>query len=308
MKESKTIGDRAVPRRADADGEPGGGEPDVVIVGAGVAGLSCAAALARSGLRVTVVEARDRVGGRVLTVRPPAGPLPVELGAEFVHGTPPELLSAIREAGLTAVPALEGPWRAADDGLRPASWQEDAEDSVFGLLDADRTPDRTVDDFLADWTRRNPGGAAGAARAREYVAGFHAADPALMGERALAHEMAATEAEGGERSLRLPAGYDRVVDWLRASAGPRVAVRLQTVVTAVRWRPGASPPSRRRASCSPSPSACSALAPATAGCAPTRCRRATSGRSSGSTWATRAASSCTSTDGCGPLPACGRRG
>ncbi|HEX4663657.1 MAG TPA: FAD-dependent oxidoreductase, partial [Terriglobales bacterium] len=44
---------------------------DVIIIGAGVAGLSAAGMLSRAGIRVLVLEARDRVGGRVLTVHPP---------------------------------------------------------------------------------------------------------------------------------------------------------------------------------------------------------------------------------------------
>ena len=52
-------------------------------------------------MQVTLIEARDRVGGRIYTVPPVAGELPVELGAEFVHGLPLELIHLIEEAGLT---------------------------------------------------------------------------------------------------------------------------------------------------------------------------------------------------------------
>jgi monoamine oxidase len=65
---------------------------DVAIVGAGVAGLSAAATLARAGQNVRCLEAKDRVGGRILTIHDPLSPLPIELGAEFVHGRPPENL------------------------------------------------------------------------------------------------------------------------------------------------------------------------------------------------------------------------
>ena len=59
---------------------------DVAVLGAGVAGLAAARELRRRGLTVVVLEARDRIGGRILTVRDPRLPVPVELGAEFVHG------------------------------------------------------------------------------------------------------------------------------------------------------------------------------------------------------------------------------
>src|SRR5437016_14571939 len=72
--------------------------PEVLIVGAGVAGLTAARELAAAGARVLVLEARDRLGGRVMTHHTADGP--VELGAEFVHGAFPEILGAVQEAGL----------------------------------------------------------------------------------------------------------------------------------------------------------------------------------------------------------------
>ncbi|HET6639577.1 MAG TPA: FAD-dependent oxidoreductase, partial [Gemmatimonadota bacterium] len=62
---------------------------DVVVVGAGAAGLMAARTLAGEGLDVVVLEARKRAGGRIFTIRPPNLPCAVELGAEFVHGDAP---------------------------------------------------------------------------------------------------------------------------------------------------------------------------------------------------------------------------
>jgi monoamine oxidase len=73
-------------------------EVDVVVVGAGVAGLVAARQLGRRGLRVALIEARDRIGGRILTERLAGWPQPVELGAEFVHGGNPVLEGLLREA------------------------------------------------------------------------------------------------------------------------------------------------------------------------------------------------------------------
>src|SRR5690349_1143116 len=71
---------------------------DVIVIGAGVSGLAAARELRLRGLSVLVVEGRDRIGGRVHTVRPEGWPLPVEAGAEFVHGRPPSLLPLAKEA------------------------------------------------------------------------------------------------------------------------------------------------------------------------------------------------------------------
>jgi monoamine oxidase len=73
--------------------------PDVVVIGAGMAGVSAARELARAGVAVLVVEGRDRVGGRIHSVRDFC-PLPVEAGAEFVHGVNAETWPDVRAAGL----------------------------------------------------------------------------------------------------------------------------------------------------------------------------------------------------------------
>src|ERR1700760_3697498 len=69
---------------------------DVLVLGAGIAGLAAARALAQRGMRPLVPEARDRVGGRILSLQTSYGI--VELGAEFVHGREPHLWALIEEA------------------------------------------------------------------------------------------------------------------------------------------------------------------------------------------------------------------
>src|SRR6185503_3125755 len=76
---------------------------DVVVLGAGAAGLAAARDLSQAGLRVTVIEARPRIGGRILTRHDPRAPVPLELGAEFIHGEAPETLSVAQAAALTVV-------------------------------------------------------------------------------------------------------------------------------------------------------------------------------------------------------------
>ena len=61
---------------------------EVVVIGAGVAGLACAQALCEAGLRVTILEARSRVGGRIWTVHPSLTNESVEVMAELFHGLP----------------------------------------------------------------------------------------------------------------------------------------------------------------------------------------------------------------------------
>lgn len=75
----------------------------VVVVGAGVAGLSAARLLRDAGLDVLVVEARDRIGGRLHTERPDGWPLPLDLGASWVHDVAAsDLADLLEESGIAA--------------------------------------------------------------------------------------------------------------------------------------------------------------------------------------------------------------
>jgi monoamine oxidase len=206
---------------------------DAVVIGAGAAGLAAARELSQNGLRVAVLEARSRIGGRVHTLHDAAWPVPIELGAEFLHGEAEATREIARAASLIVDEqpdrhawAEGGRWRPQGD-MWERFWR-------FCRSIPLRGRDRPFAEVLERRRARHPD----AARlARLVVEGYHAARTERMSARSLAQD--AKEASGPNRQYRLPGGYDQVLAWLRAGLDPkRVELRLNTRVTAVAWRRG----------------------------------------------------------------------
>src|SRR5882724_2136665 len=214
--------------------DPEPASTDVVIMGAGAAGLTAARALAKTGLSVELLEARDRVGGRILTV-PGAGGYPLELGAEFVHGEPPVTLALVREAGTSLVAVQTSHWQLRDGALAPA---DDVLEAAQRLMRQAQSAgeDLSVNAFLARLA-----GDASLGRAVEWarmiVEGFDAADPARASLKAITGEW--TGSAGVRASQSRPAGgYGRLIGHLATVITEGgVRLRLDTAVQAVSWGP-----------------------------------------------------------------------
>ena len=205
---------------------------DVLIIGAGAAGLAAAVELAHAGCSTLVLEARDRIGGRCWSRHIPGLPLSVELGAEFIHGRPAATLSQLRESGSAAVDAPRERWSVQDGTLAP---REEFFAEIQAAMRESRvhaTRDVSFDAYLARELRFRISERA-LAFARMMVEGYDAADPARVSARAIIEEWTN---EGAGAALSRPlAGYGALLAHLAGRAGP---VRLQTVVRAVRWRRG----------------------------------------------------------------------
>lgn len=212
-----------------------GARADVVVIGAGVAGLAAARRLNEQGVRVIVLEARDRIGGRVFTTRDGRTPLPIELGAEFLHGGAPEVRAIADDARLTAVDIMGERWRAAHGRFTCMDHFWERLDRILGQADASRNPDRALAALFAE----RPGGhrfAEDRTMAREFVEGFHAAELDRISERSVADGGNPGADEEEQRLARLIDGYDAVPAWL---AGPIAStVRLGVVASVIEWSPG----------------------------------------------------------------------
>ncbi len=79
-------------------------EADIIVVGAGAAGLMAARELGRRGVRVLILEARERIGGRIYPFPEKEFGYPAQGGAEFVHGDAPLTHALAEEAGFSIVP------------------------------------------------------------------------------------------------------------------------------------------------------------------------------------------------------------
>jgi monoamine oxidase len=201
----------------------------VIVIGAGVAGLAAAAKLADAGVETLVLEARDRIGGRVHTHHELGFEAPIELGAEFVHGMVQPTLEIASAAGLLLAEMVGEP---VDVGDRDGSFFESL-GNVLHALDAHRTPDRTFAAFLDALNPKEDERAA----AMGYVQGYEAADPARVGERWLAASEAASAADHSDRQFRFVNGYDGVPTWL-AGRLPPGSILLSTPVERIVWQRG----------------------------------------------------------------------
>ena len=208
---------------------------DVVVIGGGAAGLAAAGELGESGTRVLVLEARSVTGGRVRTVRPRGWPVPVELGAEFVHGRSPALFELARASALTIAKLPDRHVEPRGREFRDLGDVWERFESLTRKLKTDGE-DRSVAEFL----KVHPSLASADRRLlRSIVEGYDAAPAERASEQALSTAGEAPSTPDERAQFRILSGYDGVVRALEdraRRAGARI--RLSTAVRAIRWRRG----------------------------------------------------------------------
>jgi monoamine oxidase len=205
---------------------------EVIVIGAGAAGLATAAELARAGRSVLVLEARDRVGGRVWTRRMSGLAVPVELGAEFVHGDARTTKDLLRRARMGVQASGRVQRYLVGGRLRPVDAFRQAQLAVSDALEL-QDCDMSFDVFLAK-RRLRP---VTRSFARLMVQGFDAADPARASARAIAEEWGGGQMSGSQPRLR--EGYGPLLDWLaREIVRTGARLKMRAAVREVRWKRG----------------------------------------------------------------------
>lgn len=121
---------------------------DVIVIGAGIAGLAAANTLMKKGLKVKVLEARDRIGGRIFT-RHNLAPVPLEFGAELIHGRSAATWDLLAQKGaktydMSKVFRQNGNY-----------WYNPFEDSLYPKLDLSAIPQPKIDENALQYIARS---------------------------------------------------------------------------------------------------------------------------------------------------------
>jgi monoamine oxidase len=210
---------------------------DVIVIGAGAAGLAAAAELVQGGRSVLLIEARDRIGGRIWTRTEPELAVPIEMGAEFIHGHAAITRTLLAKAGAGVVDAADSHWTLQRGELRPrngffAQLQAAVRNSDV-LAKRDMSFDTFLDRHLAEALTAEARG-----YARMMAEGFDAADTSRASARAIAAEWSG-DTLGSAPTSRPADGYASLLAALMAPLhSARLRLQLQAMVQAVRWSKG----------------------------------------------------------------------
>jgi len=207
--------------------------PDIIIIGAGAAGLMAARELGRSGKKVIILESRNRIGGRIFPLEEKDFGYPAEGGAEWVHGSAPITKALIKEAGLTLIPEDGEIWSSRSGELAPhKSFIEN------NVLLKNKLESITTDISIFDFLEQN----FDEEKDRDFinsilkmVEGYDAADPKKISTFVLRDEwLSKTSMTEIVDDNRIKEGYGALINFLKNECIKNgVEIHLNTIVRGI---------------------------------------------------------------------------
>jgi monoamine oxidase len=205
----------------------------IIVIGGGIAGLTAARKLLEAGHRVTILEADNRLGGRILTTQGKFS-LPVELGAEFIHGKQPLTLALMMEARCKSVLRKGNHYTVVDGNPDKGELIDDGWNKLMQELRGLQR-DMTLADFL-DTYFKDPEYADLRERVCRFAEGFDIADVDRVSAIALRNEWSNNDEE---HQYHISGGYQHLINYLdknvRAMGG---TISMGSKVTEIKWRKG----------------------------------------------------------------------
>jgi monoamine oxidase len=204
---------------------------DVIIIGAGAAGLMAAKLLTDAGLKVCVLEARDRPGGRIHTIYDAAFEPPAEAGPEYIHGNLDVTLDLLKEAGIEYCEAGGDMWQVNNGKWsKELSFNEDQDLLLSKLkeLKDNISIAEFLDRYFADdkYTLLRKS-------LTSYIEGYYAGDTQQTSALSFYKEWISED----EQQYRPVGGYGRMIKYLvDKSVEGGTLIQLSTVVKEIRWR------------------------------------------------------------------------
>ncbi len=204
---------------------------NVLIIGGGASGLMAALELLKHGMQVTIIEAANRLGGRICTIKGNGFSQPVEAGAEFIHGDLPLTLSLLNEAGIK-YHSINGKMVHVEKGKRKKESGLDHHWNELMQQMAALNHDMTLDDFLHTFFADDKY-ATLRASAKSFAGGFDLADTSTASTQSLYNEWS----EGMEGQYRINGGYEELIQYLKTQCIQRgCTINTECCVKKINWQ------------------------------------------------------------------------
>jgi monoamine oxidase len=182
----------------------------IIVIGAGAAGLMTAYELSKRKKRVIVLEATNRIGGRIYTYSNNTFSQPVELGAEFIHGKLPLTLQLLKEAGINYHPVKGKMYHVEHGKFKKQDALSDHWNELMKRmkeLKKDMPLSEFLQQFFGDDKYENL-----RQSARSFAEGFDVADVSKVSTCSLYKEWSKEDDE----QYRIAGGYQQLISFLES--------------------------------------------------------------------------------------------